>query len=226
MGSWTERSPGFVGARYDRLASTYGAFEWLHALPVVGMRKKTIDALRLEPGDSVLELGCGDGRNFALIQDRIGSVGAIFGVDMSSRLLSRADRLVQRKGWSNVELTCGDAASFTPPKPIQAALFSFSYCTMRDRFSILRRIWDLLPVGGRMVIGDTFLNPGLARRLFMSMSIWVSERTLLGKPDIDPRADLASIAGEIDQRRIRMYPYLAQFVICAATKTSAAQLQP
>ena len=51
--------------------------------------------------------------------------------------------------WSNVGLTRCDAAVFTPPQPIQAALFTLSYCTMRDRSAILRRAWNLLEPGGR-----------------------------------------------------------------------------
>ena len=52
MGSWSEKTPEFVGARYDRLAPIYGVFEWFYALPLVRVRGKSIDALELNPGDA------------------------------------------------------------------------------------------------------------------------------------------------------------------------------
>ena len=66
MAHWVEKSPAFVRVRYDRLAPIYGAFEWLYALPLLGIRRRSIDALELRPGDSLLEVGCGSGCNFDL----------------------------------------------------------------------------------------------------------------------------------------------------------------
>jgi demethylmenaquinone methyltransferase/2-methoxy-6-polyprenyl-1,4-benzoquinol methylase len=221
MGTWIEKSPEVVGARYDRLAPIYGLFEWLYALPLLGVRRRSVEALRLRPGDCVLELGCGSGRNFALIEQRIGPDGALFGVDLSPRMLARANRLVRRRGWANVRLTCGDAASFAPPRPVHAALFSFSYSTMRDRSGILRAAWGHLEAGGRLVLTDATLRPGWPRRLFRSLSVWVSDRTLLGRPDTEPAEDLASLAGPVEVQQISFAPLIADYVICAGTKPTS-----
>lgn len=221
MAGWIEKTPEFVGSRYDRLAPIYGVFEWLYALPFVGVRKKSIEALQLAPGDSVFELGCGSGRNFARIEAKIGASGSLYGVDVSSRMLARAESLAQRRGWSNVYLTCGDAASFVPARSIQAALFSFSYSTMRDRLIILQGVWGLLDAGGRIVITDAQLRPGWPRRLFLGLGVWMSNRTLLGKPDTDPSKDLACIAGGVREERISFGPFGFDYVVCAATKRAA-----
>ena len=173
---WPTGSRGhrsFVGARYDRLAPIYGLFEWLYALPLVGVRRKAVEALRISLGDSVLEVGCGSGRNFALLEEKVGPKGAIYGVDMSAGMLSRAQSLAGRRGWSNVQLTCGDAAAFEPPAPIRAALFSFSYSTMRDRLSILDKVWSWVEPDGRVVITDAQLREGWPRKLFYRLGIWM-----------------------------------------------------
>lgn len=39
------------------------------------MRHMAVDRLRLEPGASVLEISCGTGANFALLQEQIGPMG-------------------------------------------------------------------------------------------------------------------------------------------------------
>jgi len=217
MTLWIEKTPEFVGARYDRLAPIYGLFEWLYALPLLGVRRKSVEALQLREGDVVLELGCGTGRNFALIEDRIGPAGSIFGVDMSRGMLARAAALARRRGWTNVQLTCGDAATFAPPGRVRAVLFSFSYSTMRDRLKVLELGWRLLEVGGRLVITDASLRPGWPRRLFSGLGVWVSNLTLLGKPDTDPPRDLAALAGTVEEQRIS-FGLGFDYLICAATK--------
>lgn len=220
-GGWIEKTPEQVGARYDRLAPVYGVFEWMYALPLLGVRRKSVGALALAPGDAVLEVGCGSGRNFGLIEDGIGADGVLYGVDMSPGMLARAEELVRRRGWSNVHLTCGDAASFVPPGPIQAALFCFSYSTMRDRLAILRSVWERLEPGGRLVLTDSQLRAGWPRRLFARLSVWSSNRTLLGKPDTDPDADLDALAGRAEVRRLSSGPFGFDHVICSATKPRA-----
>jgi len=213
-----EKSPEFVAARYNRFAPVYGPLDWLQGIPLVGLRRKAVAALGLKGGDAVLEVGCGDGRCFSLLEGAVGSAGRIFGIDLSDKMLARADRRARRRGWSNVELHRVDAAEFTPPQPIQGALFTLSYCTMRDRSAILRRVWDLIEPGGRLVIADMMMSPG-ARRYFGWLGVLTGKLTLLGKFDIEPRSDLASIAGEVEYQCIRPFPYLAQFEICAAAKS-------
>ncbi len=219
MARWVEKSPEFVAARYNRCAPLYGLLDWLQAIPLVGLRRKAVAALRLKGGDAVLEIGCGDGRCFYLLQRAVGSAGRIIGIDLSAKMLARADRRVRRHGWSNLELHCVDAAEFTPPHPIQGALLTLSYCTMRDRSAILRRVWDLVEPGGRLVIADMMMSPG-ARYLFGWLGVLVSNLTLLGKHDIEPRSDLASIAGQVEYQCIRPFPFLVQFEICAAAKSN------
>jgi ubiquinone/menaquinone biosynthesis C-methylase UbiE len=92
MADWVEPSPDEVAARYDRLAPVYYAFEWLHALPIVRVRSRAVAALQLARGDVALEVGCGDGLNFARIERRIGPEGALLGIDVSQRMLARAAR--------------------------------------------------------------------------------------------------------------------------------------
>lgn len=219
MVRWVEKSPEFVATRYNRYAPVYGLLDWLQAIPLIGLRRKAVAALRLNDGDAVLEVGCGDGRCFHFLQGAVGSAGRIIGIDLSTKMLARAEGRVRRGGWSNVELHCVDAARFTPPQRIQGALLTLSYCTMRDRSAILRRVWNLVEPGGRLVVADMMMSPG-ARRLFSWLGVLVAKLTLLGKYDIEPRSDLASLAGQVEYECIRPFPFLAQFEICAATKAN------
>jgi ubiquinone/menaquinone biosynthesis C-methylase UbiE len=217
MPDWIEKTPEFVAARYDRLAPVYGVYEWLYALPLVGVRRKSVEALALAPGGAVLELGCGSGRNLERIVAKVGPTGSVYGVDLSRGMLARAQSLVRRRGWTNVHLQLADAATYAPPQSIRAALFCFSYSTMRDRLAILARVWSLLEAGGRLVITDAQLRPGWPRRLFGRLGNWSSNRTLLGRPDTDPERDLGALADRVEVQRI---PFVLGFdyVVCAATR--------
>jgi ubiquinone/menaquinone biosynthesis C-methylase UbiE len=72
-------------------------------------RQRAVDALALAQGDTVVELGCGTGRNFEMLARAVGPGGRVIGVDISDAMLSRARRRVVRHGWSNVELVRSDA---------------------------------------------------------------------------------------------------------------------
>lgn len=74
-----------------------------------------IEMLDLHPGAQVLDIGCGTGLNFPLLQRRIGVDGTIVGVDRSPGMLARARRKASRNGWSNVILLEADATAMSPP---------------------------------------------------------------------------------------------------------------
>ena len=137
-------------------------------------------------------------------------------------MLARAEKLARRRGWTNVHLTCGDAAASTPSNPVQGILFCFSYSTMRDRLLILESAWHLVDVGGRVVITDARLRPGWPQRVFSGLGAWMSNRTLLGRPDTDPEKDLTSVAGSVSAQRISFGPFGFEYVVCAATKRATA----
>src|SRR5258708_30837812 len=53
-------------------------------------RVRAVQALRLRPGDSVADIACGTGLNFALIEQVIGRDGRIVGVDLTDAMLAQA----------------------------------------------------------------------------------------------------------------------------------------
>jgi ubiquinone/menaquinone biosynthesis C-methylase UbiE len=75
--------------RYDRLADIIPFFDWLFFIPA-GLRKHAVDRLSLKPGDCVLDVGCGTGRNFPFLREAIGPSGRIYGVDLSAGMLRKA----------------------------------------------------------------------------------------------------------------------------------------
>lgn len=54
------------------------------------MKRKIIDMLRLRPGASAFDVGCGLGRDTEVILDEVGSAGRVVGIDAAKELIATA----------------------------------------------------------------------------------------------------------------------------------------
>ena len=117
-------------------------------------RQRAVELLRLKKGDVIVEIGCGTGLNFSLLQRRIGPEGRIIGVDLTDRMLEQARRRVFRQGWNNVELVCMDAARFVFPSGVNGILSTFVLTLMPGFDRIIRTGRASLAPEGRFAILD------------------------------------------------------------------------
>lgn len=98
---------------YDWWSRNGWALRGLYGFVFLGrgrtFRRRSVAALNLEPGDSVLELGCGPGNSFARLRSAVGAEGRVVGVDYSRGMVRRATERVDEAGWDNVHVIRGDA---------------------------------------------------------------------------------------------------------------------
>ena len=135
---------------YDITANAYYLFGFRER----AYRKRSVEALRLQAGDTVVELCCGTGLNFSLLWDAVGPSGKIIGVDLTDAMLAGARRRVERRGWSNVELIEGDAASYSFPQDVNGILSTFAITLIPEYDEIIERGAKALAPGGRFAILD------------------------------------------------------------------------
>jgi demethylmenaquinone methyltransferase/2-methoxy-6-polyprenyl-1,4-benzoquinol methylase len=212
---WADCDRRFVSRRYDRIAKLIPFFEWVLFLPR-GLRKKAVVHLGLSRGDAVLEIGCGTGRNFPYLRDAVGPAGRIYGIDISRGMLREAGELSSDNHWHNVELTECDASEYVAPEPLDGILFSLSYNTMPHHLAVLRRAWDQLRPGGRLVIMDAKVPEGPGAKLILPFSLWLMKHTMLGNPLIQPWKELADIAEHFDMSE----SMFGSYYICRGMKPS------
>ena len=215
---WVDCDRSMVSRRYDRIAEYIPFFDWLFFLPGE-LRQKAVVELGVGRGDSVLEIGCGTGRNFSHLHEAVGASGRIYGVDISPGMLRIAGRQCADNGWNNIELSECDAADYVAPEPLDAVLFSLSYNTMPHHRGVLQHAWDQLRPGGRLVIMDAKVPPGLGGRMVLPFSLWLMKRTMLGNPLIHPWKELATVADRVDMSEC----LFGSYYICSATKPIAAE---
>jgi demethylmenaquinone methyltransferase/2-methoxy-6-polyprenyl-1,4-benzoquinol methylase len=178
------------------------------------LRKNAARTLGLSRGDCVLDIGCGTGRNFPHLHEVVGPSGRIYGVDISRGMLRKAQQVREDSGWPNITLTECDAAEYVAPEPLDAVLFSLSFNTMPHHRAVLRNVWNQLRPGGRLVIMDAKVPPGLGGRLVLPFSLWLMKHTMLGNPLIHPWEVLAEIAEDVEMSE----SMFSSYYICSTTK--------
>lgn len=157
-------------AHYDFTANLYyllGFREWAY-------RKRAVAALRLRPGDTVVEIGCGTGLNLPLLRSAVGDTGRVIGVDMTDAMLERALKRVASRRWRNVELTLGDAAAYRFPRGVDAILSTFALTLVPEFDCVIERGARALREGGRWVVADLKLPAGKRRGPLLSLLLTLS----------------------------------------------------
>lgn len=179
-GRWLRRYE--VGARwYDAMSLERPVYR--------GGRAAAVGLLALHPGDRLLDVGCGTGLNFPLVEHAVGPDGSVVGVDASAGMLERARARVARRGWANVTVAQGDAGNLTAvvaglpgTGAFDAALFTYSLSVIDRWTDAWGQTLALLRPGGRVAVADLSLPVGAWRVL-------------------SPLARAACVAGGADPRR-------------------------
>lgn len=117
-------------------------------------RARAIQSLALHDGDTVVDLGCGTGLNFSLLQELVGPRGRIIGVDLTDAMLDEAAARIAANRWSNVELVKRDAAAYVFPSPVDGILSTFALTLVPEFDEAIRNGALALPPGKRFVILD------------------------------------------------------------------------
>ena len=135
---------------YDVMSRLYPA----PGYPQGGQRRRAVQALGLRPGASVVDIACGTGLNFPLIQEAIGADGRIVGVDLTDAMLARAEARVEAQGWTNVTLVQADAAAFEFPSEVDAILSTYALSQVPECAEVIANGAAALSDGGRWAVLD------------------------------------------------------------------------
>ena len=137
-----------LAPRYDRLVDIFR---------LVGANQSTyrgnaVEALGVSPGETVVDLGCGTGRNFPWLERAVTASGRIVGVDLTDAMLRAARHRVEGAGWANVDLVESDAADYDFPGNVGGVLSTFAMTMFDDYDGVIRRASEALRPGGRLAI--------------------------------------------------------------------------
>lgn len=123
---------------------------WGRLWPTPG---ETLRELGLTTGDSLVEVGCGNGY-FALPAARITDPEPVYALDCEASLLADLDSFAAQQGIENLVTVHGDARELDThvPEPVDVALVANTFHGVDDRASFLRTIRAALTPGGRLLV--------------------------------------------------------------------------
>jgi S-adenosylmethionine-diacylgycerolhomoserine-N-methlytransferase len=183
--SWPVEATRRMNRMYRRQRHIYDGTRRYYLLG----RDQMIAGLRPNAGASVLEIGCGTGRNLVLAA-RLYPTARFFGIDVSTEMLTSAIAAISRAGLAgHVRVAHGDASSFDAKRlfgipQFDHVMISYSLSMIPDWRGVLRAAAAHLKPGGRLHVvdfGGQERLPGIARVLL---------RRWLAMFDVTPRDGL------------------------------------
>jgi S-adenosylmethionine-diacylgycerolhomoserine-N-methlytransferase len=186
--SWPIEATRRMNRMYRRQRHIYNGTRRYYLLG----RDQLISRLQPDAGASVLEIGCGTGRNLVLAS-RLYPSARFFGIDVSTEMLTSAIAAISRTGLtSRVRVAHGDGTAFDPQglfgiPQFDHVMISYSLSMIPDWRGVLQAAAAHLKPGGRLHIVDFGRQerlPGIARALLLR---W------LAMFDVTPRDDLERV---------------------------------
>ncbi|RQG92002.1 class I SAM-dependent methyltransferase [Natrarchaeobius chitinivorans] len=127
---------------------------------IARLRRRVATACRLEPGDTVVEMGCGTGANLPYLRERVGPEGTVIGIDFTRPVLERARDATA--AYDNVHVLRADATE--PPfgatvddgvdEQIDAILATFVVGMLEEPERGVDDWCDLVKPGGHVVLAN------------------------------------------------------------------------
>jgi SAM-dependent methyltransferase len=165
LGPESAKSLGYDPGEVDRLPSTV-----TESFCGVGNPLSLGDP---QPGQTVLDLGCGAGFDTLLAAQRVGLNGKLMGVDMTPEMAAKARTNAEILGLANVEVFHGEIESLPMVDASVDLVISngvFNLCPDKPR--VLGEVFRVLKPGGRLQMADILLEPHVTPEEVASKGSW------------------------------------------------------
>jgi arsenite methyltransferase len=129
---------------------------------------------KLNPGETVLDLGSGGGIDVLLSARRVGPTGKAYGLDMTDEMLALANANKRTAGVGNVEFLKGEIERI--PLPDNSVDVIISNCVINlsaDKDAVLREAFRVLKPGGRFAVSDVVTRGEMLPEIRKSVLLWV-----------------------------------------------------
>jgi arsenite methyltransferase len=127
----------------------------------------------LEPGQTVLDLGCGAGTDLLIAAQMVGPQGRAIGVDMTPAMLDRARRSAAEMGLDNVELH--ESLIETLPVAdvsVDVVISNGVIDLVPDKEAVFGEIDRILRPGGRLQVADVVIHTEVSEDARARIDLW------------------------------------------------------
>lgn len=180
-----------------------------------------LDGMAIKPGNRILEIGCGTGRNLVRLAKRCPDA-QFYGLDIAQVMIEQA-RLNFRKHnlESKVILECCAAESLNDPDRFQDVqqfdiiYFSYSLSMIPTWESALDSAWRRLKIGGQLYVVDFWDQSGWPDWFAKMLTHWLKWFGVYFRPELLSALKSWEEQGKAEMELIsiqRNYAYLAKLV--------------
>jgi len=128
---------------------------------------------RIEPGEVVLDLGCGAGTDLLIAAQMTGPTGRAIGVDMTATMLTRVRESAAEMGLTNVELH----ETLIEQLPLEDASVDVVISNgvldlVPDKDAVMDEIDRVLRPGGRLQLADVVIHREVSEDARARIDLW------------------------------------------------------
>jgi arsenite methyltransferase len=128
---------------------------------------------RSEPGEVVLDLGCGAGTDLLIAAQMSGPDGRVIGVDMTASMLERASASAREMGLANVELheSLIEALPLDDDS-VDVVISNGVIDLVPDKETVFDEIDRVLRPGGRVQLADVIIHTEVSEDARKRIDLW------------------------------------------------------
>ncbi len=132
-----------------------------------------VQMANLQPGEVVLDLGCGGGIDTLLVAQAVGQAGQAIGLDMTPQMLTLAQANANELGLTNTRFLNGKMEAIPlPDHSVDVVISNGVFNLAPDKDRVFAEVWRVLKPGGRMVVADMLLRGDLPEEIRSNPQLW------------------------------------------------------
>ena len=184
----------FVERVYQNIAKVY---DYTYGPTLHPGRIEAIEKMRIRPGTRVLEVGVGTGINLGMYP----RTAKITGIDLSSRMLEKANKRIAEKGLANCDVLEMDATNMTFADNSYDVVYApYVISVVPDPVAVAKEMYRVCRPGGRVVILNHFksFNPLMSKieTAISPLTVHIGFTADLDLPKFLDQADLVPVSIE------------------------------
>jgi arsenite methyltransferase len=127
----------------------------------------------LQPGEDVLDVGCGAGMDSLVAAQMVGATGSVTGIDMTPEMVAKARGSIAEMGLGNVRIVEGSAEHL----PFDDASFDVVISNgvidlIPDKDAVFSEITRVLRSGGRIQLADVTIQNPVSEESKRDIDLW------------------------------------------------------